>query len=221
MKRGLELKWLLIQRRYWFDKLISTPFHTKNMMRHVLTLKGAMYNSWSVYAKKMRMSFRELRYFWPFSDDRLKHMLLEDPKVETDALRKQRRKLQKKVNAYKVLGPLGSNDHGLPANVNDLHGKLNTNPSPLAQKWKKRTIGKRFKMIDRGVDAHTPSRKALACHARTRTRGEKCKSCDAFRSNQMAKLRPLRIEIRTSFSELYGVDYGMTIGLLFGGECAI
>ena len=85
LKRELALKWLLIQHRYWFDKLISTLFHTKNMMRHVITLKDAMYNSWSVYAKKMRLSFRELRYFWSFADDQLKHMLLDDSKVETGA----------------------------------------------------------------------------------------------------------------------------------------
>ena len=37
----------------------------------------------------------------------------------------------------------------------------------------------------------------------------------------MAKLKPLRVEIRAAFSELYGVDYGMTIGLLFDPTCAV
>ena len=32
----------------------------------------------------------------------------------------------------------------------------------------------------------------------------------------MAKHRPIRGEIKKVFNELYGVDYGVAIGLLFG-----
>ena len=58
LKRGLALRWVLIQNKHWFDKMLSALFHTKSLMRHVLTLKDAMYNSYIMYAKKMRLCLR-------------------------------------------------------------------------------------------------------------------------------------------------------------------
>ena len=59
LKRELALRWLTIQHRHWFGTLVATLFGNKSIMRHVLTLKDAMYNCWSVYAKKMKLSLRE------------------------------------------------------------------------------------------------------------------------------------------------------------------
>ena len=45
--------------------MAASLFGAKNLMRHVLTLKGAMYNSWAVYSKKMKLSFKEASFSGP------------------------------------------------------------------------------------------------------------------------------------------------------------
>ena len=129
--------------------------------------------------------------------------------------------MKKKVNSYEPLGPLGSNDPVLPINVAHLHGRLNAESDGLSRSWKQSAVDRWFKTLDRGSDLYTPSRRSLACQSRTRSFGQKCKSCHSYRSKVLSILRPLRDEIKRMFDELFGIDYGMTIGIFFGKDSGI
>ena len=120
------------------------------------------------------------------------------------------------MNAYKTLDPLGRNDPVLPISVRHLHGRLNAESDDLSRKWKKATIDNWRMTLDRGADAYTASRRALACQSRTRSYGQKCKACDSYRSKLLTKIRPLRGEIKRMFNAVFGIDYGVTVGIFFG-----
>ena len=52
LKREIALMWILIMHRHWFDEMESSLFGTKNLIRHVITLKDAVCNIWEAYSKK-------------------------------------------------------------------------------------------------------------------------------------------------------------------------
>ena len=114
--------------------MAASLFGAKNLMRHVLTLKGAMYNSWAVYSKKMKLSFKEASFFWPYIDDHTKGYLARESRKDTLRKKKDRLRVQKKVNSHKALGPLGSNDLAMPINVSHLHARLNAESDGLSRK---------------------------------------------------------------------------------------
>ena len=61
----------------------------------------------------------------------------------------------------------------------------------------------------------------MACQSRTRSFGQKCKSCHSYRNKVLSSLLLLRGEIKRMFDELFGVDYGMAIGIFFGKDSGI
>ena len=150
----------------------------------------------------------------------MKTALLDNSKAGAIAQWNEPQKMWKKAHAYKELGPLYSNDPILPVNVTDLHSELNTKSTGLSRRWTKTTLDNWFKTLDRCEDTYAPSRRALACQSMTRAFGEKFQRCAAFRTKELAKLSPLRTELERMSIELYGVDYGMTIGLMIGTDPA-
>ena len=124
--------------------MVSALFGAKNLMRHVLTLKDAMYNRWTVYSKRMKLSFKEASFFWRCHDEHTKSYLARASKEDTTQKKKDRLKMQKKVNSHKPLGPLGSNDPVLPINEAHLHGRLNAESDGLSRAWKKSAVGRWF-----------------------------------------------------------------------------
>ena len=129
--------------------------------------------------------------------------------------------MEKKANAYKELGPLGSGGPSLPVDVPHRHAvRYSQSPDP-SLRWKKATIYKLSETLDSGGDSYTPSRGSSACHSRIRPSGEICMTRDAFRAKESTKIRTARDEIKRMIQELCGIDYGVTIGLTFGDSCSV
>ena len=70
-------------------------------------------------------------------------------------------------------------------------------------------------MNDRITAPYKPSKKATSILARIRLDGDQCKNCADRRRDVMRSLQQLREELTRTFRLLYGIDFGMTVGLRY------
>ena len=122
--------------------MVKTIFVSKRGMQRALTEKRTVYNSWTAFCKQMRLPFPQGRKFWKFLDAESRSLFLEDAECDTMRGTEKRDEMEKKVNAYELTGPLGSQDPLLPVCTKMLKQRLNADNSGLAEAWKKRNIQK-------------------------------------------------------------------------------
>ena len=215
MKRELCIRWVLIEHTKWFDKMVDDVFGSKTLMRHTLSLKQTMYNSWTSYAKAMKLSFQELRQFWRYLDDHSGNTFLKMSQKDTKEGRLLKRKIERKLAAYKTTGPIGSSDPIQPIDTAHLHSMLNLPNGDLSERWKKTNIEVLNKKLNCAEKEFRPSNRASSLLYRTRIPGDRCIKCTSARTDALASLLPFRVEVKRMFKELFGVDYGMTIGIFY------
>ena len=115
-------------------------FGSRAIMRHTADVKQTMYNSWTSYARVVKLSFRELRQFWRYVDDQSGGKFLNISQTDAKKGRLSKRKIGRRLPPYKPIGPLGSNGPILPVDTAHLHSRLNIDNRDLAQRWKKTNI---------------------------------------------------------------------------------
>ena len=203
-QRELFIRLMHIEHQKWYEAMISALFKSKNEMRRVLSLK-TVYNSRSEYSMLMNLPFGQLKVFWSYLDDSSRSMLLKSAKDSTKQGTDAWHRIRDDVNAYPVTGPLGSQGPTLPIDIKDLEDKLLGQDDKLRELWKKRNIYEWAQKQGKVLKPFKPTNRAVSTMGRLRMPGDKCPSCVAAQTYPFARLKQLRIELRTHFDLLTSV----------------
>ena len=96
-----------IEHQRWYEVMIKKIFGSKAIMRYELTLRPTMYNSFSAYARYLRLPFKQTSALWKHLDDSMKKNLffpLADKGTKKG--RKERANLERRLDVYEPTGPL-------------------------------------------------------------------------------------------------------------------
>ena len=109
MQRGRALRRVVIRRKHRFGALVATLIGPKNLTRHGITIKGAMYNSRPVYAAGIKRFFVESRYMRSFTDWDIAETPPLGESAKSAGTQRKRDEKCRKPNSYKDMGPVGLN----------------------------------------------------------------------------------------------------------------
>ena len=172
------------------------------------------YNSWSFYAKVLKKSSQALKKFPPYLGDKSKAFFLDLGKEMGDYSAKQWGELRGRLRNYELTGPLYSQYPSLAVCVKDYHNKLNGGKEiGLSNRWEKRNLAQRYSRLDERAESPKPTKHGANALTRVLYHGENSTRCKVDRQKGMAKMRQLRAELKGRFREMFGVNYGLTVGL--------
>ena len=192
-------------------------FGSKAEMRVELAqaMRQTSYNSWATFSRQMNLPFKQLKPFWRFLTNDMRKSMLEIGQKLTEQGTDSRKNTELLVNSYEISGPLGSYDPKLVVDEADLYDKLNDPNCTLSEKWKKKSIKASDEINDKVTTPYKPRKKATSILARIRLDGDQCKNRADRRRDVMNRLQQLREELTRTFRLLYGVDFGMAVGLRY------
>ena len=170
-------------------------------------------NPYTQIAKLLGLPFAKSSIYWNYADSSSMDILRDATVVRSNDRCDERAALMGRVNNYPLQGPIGSIDPKLPICAIDLHAKLNDPSCDIRERWKKTNIASWPKDMNKGCPIYKSPRRASATSARARLRADTWQMHSRRLVIMLPNLRHIRAELKVSFNELGGKDYGPTVGI--------
>ena len=120
--------------------ILKKLFAPKQIMRRELSMMDTLYNSFTYFAREMRLPVGKANHFRKYLANENQQIFGALAKGASIAGNLARKQIKARANEYPLVGPLGSQDPILPIDTKHLDETLNDHKSGMAGKFKKSNV---------------------------------------------------------------------------------